>query len=74
MRPHLTIGQIFERDDLVDRAVRKAAQDAVRRHWAAGYAVSDWRKGRTVWIAPDGSVLDEPSPVAAGSGNRRAGR
>jgi hypothetical protein len=41
----LTIDPILARDDLVDRAVRKAARDAVRRHWAARFAVSDWRQG-----------------------------
>lgn len=60
-RRGVDIGRILAREDhLIARALRKAARDAVRQHWAAGHPVAEWRNGRIVWIAPDGTVLDEP--------------
>lgn len=59
-QPLPDIDRILAQDELIDRALRKAARHAVRQHWAAGYPVAEWRNGRTVWIAPDGTVLDTP--------------
>lgn len=54
-------GWILTHDDAaISRALRKATRDAVRRHWAAGFPVAECRNGRTVWIAPDGTVLARP--------------
>ncbi len=61
------IDRILAREDeLIGRALRKAARDAVRQHWAAGHPVAQWRNGRMVWIAPDGTVLDTAgrSPIS----------
>jgi hypothetical protein len=52
---------LLAQGDLILWALRKAARQAVRQHWAAGYPVSEWRNGRIVWIAPDGRVLDKPT-------------
>jgi hypothetical protein len=54
------IAAIFARGELIDRALKKAAREAARRHWEAGYSVPEWRDGRVVWIAPDGKVLNKP--------------
>ena len=59
-QPSRDIDRLLAQDDLIDRVLRKAARHAVRQHWAAGYPVAEWRNGRTVWIAPDGTVLDTP--------------
>lgn len=34
------------------RAMREAAQDALRRHKLAGRPVAVWRDGRVVWVQP----------------------
>jgi hypothetical protein len=58
-RRPINIEHILAREDaLIGRALRQAARRAVREHWAAGHPVTDWRDGRVVWIAPNGSVLD----------------
>lgn len=60
-RSQVDIGRILAQEDgLIDRALKKAAREAVRQHWAAGHPVAEWRDGRTVWIAPGGEVRQTP--------------
>jgi hypothetical protein len=47
-------------DEIIERALRKAALEAVKQHWAAGFPVSEWRDGRIVWIGLDGKEHESP--------------
>jgi hypothetical protein len=38
---------------LIEQALVRAVQEALKRHKHAGNPVAVWRDGRTVWIEPD---------------------
>ena len=39
--------------DLIERALRAAVRDALRKHKQDGDPVAVWREGRVVWLRPD---------------------
>lgn len=47
------IDKIFEDGKLIDRALKKAVRNAVRRHKRAGNPISEWRDGKVIWIPPE---------------------
>jgi hypothetical protein len=46
------IGKIFREGVLIDEAIRKAAQEAVRVHKQAGLPLVVWRDGRIATVDP----------------------
>ncbi len=47
-----TIRELLLDGRLIDRAMRKAVQEALLRHKRAGVPVVAWRSGKIVWIKP----------------------
>ena len=49
----------------IERALRAAVRDALRRHKRDGDPVAVWREGRVVWLSPEQipTAGDEPSDV-----------
>lgn len=52
------IDKIFREGVLIDRALAKAAREAILLHKRAGLPVVVWRNGRTVRMDPD-EILEE---------------
>lgn len=48
-----TIDEIFAEGTLIDRALKRAVQEALLRHKQAGNPVVAWRAGKAVWIPPE---------------------
>jgi hypothetical protein len=46
------IGALLEDRSVLDRAMKAAAADAVRRHRQAGVPMAMWRDGRVVHVSP----------------------
>ena len=51
--PTKDIPRIFEEGVLIDKALRTAVLEALRRHKLLGNPVADWQDGRVVWIPPE---------------------
>lgn len=47
------IDRIFAEGTLIDKALKKAAHEAVLQHKKAGNPVAVWRKGKIVWLNPE---------------------
>jgi hypothetical protein len=62
------ISKIFAEGKLIDRALRQAVREALRRHKEAGLPIVVWRRGKVVLVPP------EKIPVGAGLRNRKKGR
>jgi len=54
-----SIGTLFAEGKPIDAAMRKAAQEALRKHKQAGLPVVVWRDGRTVHVPPEQIKLPE---------------
>lgn len=54
------IDQIFRKGVLIDRALTKAAREAILLHKRAGLPVVVWRNGRTARVDPD-ELLKKPA-------------
>jgi hypothetical protein len=58
-----SIREIFKDGRLIDEALRRGVQEALRFHKRMGHSVAAWRDGRVVVIAAeDIEVDDEDSP------------
>lgn len=53
------IGALLEDRDLVERALRRAVREALRRHKLLGNPVATWRDGKVVWIAPEDIIIEQ---------------
>src|ERR1044072_4298126 len=53
-----SITEIFLDGELIDRAIRKAAREALRVHQQEGRPVAVWQDGRTVWLSPEESKFE----------------
>ncbi|MEK6777728.1 MAG: hypothetical protein AABY87_12755 [bacterium] len=56
-----TIDDLFREGKEIDKALRKAVQQALLQHKKAGNPVAAWRDGKTVWIQPEDIVVEEKS-------------
>ncbi|PIS36075.1 MAG: hypothetical protein COT35_13125 [Nitrospirae bacterium CG08_land_8_20_14_0_20_52_24] len=54
-----TIDDLFREGKEIDKALRKAVQQALLQHKKAGNPVAAWRDGKTVWIQPEDIVVEE---------------
>ena len=54
----LSLEERLRDDRLIERALRRAVRDALKRHKQAGNPVAAWRDGRAVWIAPEDIPVD----------------
>ncbi len=48
-----SIDEIFKEGTLIDKALKKAVQEALMLHKQAGNPIVVWRDGKIVWIKPD---------------------
>ncbi len=48
-----TIDEIFKEGSLIDKALKKAVQEALVRHKQAGNPIVVWRDGKIVWLKPE---------------------
>lgn len=46
------VGPILQDRDRIDRALRRAVREAVRRHKLLGNPVAVWKDGKVVWVPP----------------------
>ncbi len=53
------ISAILQDRERIDRALRRAVREAVRRHKLLGNPIAEWRDGEVVWISPEEIVVDE---------------
>jgi hypothetical protein len=49
----LTPAERVDDNPRIERPLRDAVQDALRRHKLLGHPVAVWRNGRVEWIAPE---------------------
>lgn len=55
------VGRMILEGTLVDEAIRKGVEDALRLHKKLGRPVAGWKDGKAVWIpAEEIEVDDEP--------------
>ena len=52
-KPEKTIDEIFKEGSLIDKALKKAVQEALVRHKQAGNPIVVWRDGKIVWLKPE---------------------
>ena len=52
----------------VDRALRRAVREAVRRHKLLGNPVAVWKDGKVVWVLPDDIVLEDDGDRGSSEG------
>ena len=55
------IAKIFADGKLIDKALRNAAREALRQHKRAGLPVVVWRRGKIVWVGPEGIDVERAS-------------
>jgi len=48
-----SIDEIFKEGSLIDKALKKAVQEALVRHKQAGNPIVVWRNGKIVWLKPE---------------------
>ncbi len=60
------IDAAFADGSVIDRALRKAVQDALQQHRQAGNPIAVWCDGKVVWIPPEEIPLP-PDQDTAGS-------
>lgn len=48
-----TIDEIFKDGAPIDKALKKAVQEALVRHKQAGNPIVVWRDGKIVWLKPE---------------------
>lgn len=53
-----------EKLDEIQRAMKQAVREALRRHKLAGNPVATWRDGRVVWVSPEEIPIEESPPSA----------
>ena len=54
-----TIDDLISDHALVERAVRKATREALRRHKALGVPIAVERDGRVEWIEPEDIIVPD---------------
>lgn len=47
-----TIRELFLDGKVIDRAMRRAVQEALLRHKRLGESIVVWRSGKVVWLKP----------------------
>ena len=52
------IEKLLREGTVIDRAMRAAAREAIRRHKQAGVPVALWKNGKTIWV--DANDLEKP--------------
>lgn len=57
--PDVAIDEAFADGRIIDEALAKSVQQALRRHKQAGNPVVEWRDGKIVWVAPE-QIAVEP--------------
>ena len=48
-----SIDEIFKEGSLIDKALKKAVQEALVRHKQAGNPIVIWRDGKIIWLKPE---------------------
>jgi len=48
-----SIDEIFKEGSPIDKALKKAVQEALVRHKHAGNPIVVWRDGKIVWLKPE---------------------
>jgi hypothetical protein len=51
--PRKTVGQLFKEGTAIDAALRRAVQDALRRHKLLGNTVVVWQDGKVIRLQPE---------------------
>lgn len=59
--PEKDIDAIFADGAEIDKAIKKAVREAVRRHKLLGNPIAVWRDNGVCWLQPDEIVLPEES-------------
>lgn len=67
-RSEKDIAAIFAEGTQIDRALRLAVREAVRRHKLLGNPVASWRDGKVCWLQPDQIEIPEEPADPAPSG------
>jgi hypothetical protein len=52
-QPRKTVRELFREGTAIDAALRRAVQDALRRHKRLGNSVVVWRDGKVVRLRPE---------------------
>ncbi|MBI4709771.1 MAG: hypothetical protein HY806_00340 [Nitrospirae bacterium] len=52
-----SINAIFKEGTPIDKALKKAVQEALMRHKQAGNPIVVWRNGKIVWLKPEEIVV-----------------
>ena len=50
---YIPAAELVQDDKLVEEALGRAVDDALRRHKQAGNPVPEWRDGKLHWVAPE---------------------
>jgi hypothetical protein len=54
------IDELFAEGTVIDRALRRGVQEALRRRKLLGLSIVVWRDGQAVWLPPEEIKLSEP--------------
>ena len=54
-----SIDEIFKEGSLIDKALKKAVQEALVRHKQAGNPIVVWRDGKIVWLKPEEILVNK---------------
>jgi hypothetical protein len=58
--PRKSVGELFKEGTAIDAALRRAVQDALRRHKLLGNTVVVWQDGKVVRLQPQDIPIDDP--------------
>lgn len=61
-QPRKDIDAIFADGTEIDKAIKRAVREAVRRHKLLGNPVAVWRDNQVCWLQPDEIILPEDEP------------
>lgn len=51
--------EAFRTGELIDLAMKRAAEEARRQHRMLGVNVPSWKDGKIIWVSPDGEEFPD---------------
>lgn len=64
--PRKPVAECFREGTAIDAALRRAVQDALRRHKQLGHSIVVWEEGKVVRLRPDQYEVDDRAAAQDG--------
>lgn len=68
------IGELLQDQELIEGALRRAVNEALKMHKRMGNPIAEWRNGKVVWVPPEKIVIEEPDEPKKAKGRRSSRR